>query len=674
DTTYKTIEVELNKAAITALNKKLSSSPKYYTFGVGMFVKNLQTGRNSGYADWHDIRLELTFEFKDDMQPTEKGEGIAFGDDWSGHVYEFGSASDYPYGYIYTDKQSKSEYRGYSNWDISKIANVFPVENFSIVEIKKVSVRFNHYSGNPSGYSIWQMKYNASDASVSDDTLFIDCGDGTKYYNHASGTSVSDTEFEWDLGKDAVKDFQDAFEDNNPTFFGLGWTKSSNIYSYDFSPKLVIEWTITPIVIVSLTDETPEGYEASPVYFDASTSKNVSGGSGALRFEWDWDAPGTPGYGIYDKVSTSPLAEYTWPDDYEDNITLRVNDTETGTNESREFTVVVHNVHPLVNTTKGSIDPQPVYEAENVTFKGFEVIDPAGKNDKYWYFWDFDGDGDYDKNGSCIDFTVPEEVWYYDDDFQGDASLLVMDEDGGSTNLTFPKHYDAMPPTTFGTGYVHSSSQLYLVWFGKPTVEWQYSDDRRRGWAKFDLSGMEPGAIVDKVVFEGRISQDINVDLVGVRYMDIDPVPSVLGNDKDVWDAAGDGPKIFDITWKIGSVKEDLTDFVKSPAGQEILKELMSTGSVVFSFNYEKPDPSFERNQGYLNGYTYGEPVLSIDYHLEAPRYLFPIVVKNLAPEINCSSIIVAPTTINEGDNITVTNLSFCDKGNDTYEYNISVG
>ena len=27
-----------------------------------------------------------------------------------------------------------------------------------------------------------------------------------------------------------------------------------------------------------------------------------------------------------------------------------------------------------------------------------------------------------------------------------------------------------------------------------------------------------------------------------------------------------------------------------------------------------------------------------------------------------------------EGENITVSNLSFCDKGNDTYEYNISVG
>jgi hypothetical protein len=91
----------------------------------------------------------------------------------------------------------------------------------------------------------------------------------------------------------------------------------------------VLEWRIPPPgVRVELADETPEGFEASPVFFDASPSKNVSGGNGSLRFEWDFDDPTETGYGVFDKVSTSPLAEHTWPDDWTGNITLRVNDTD----------------------------------------------------------------------------------------------------------------------------------------------------------------------------------------------------------------------------------------------------------------------------------------------------------------------------------------------------------
>jgi hypothetical protein len=194
------------------------------------------------------------------------------------------------------------------------------------------------------------------------------------------------------------------------------------------------------------------------------------------------------------------------------------------------------------------------------------VIDPG--NDTFWYFWDFNGDGEYDVNGSCLGYTVPEEVWYYDDDFQGEASLLVVDEDGGSTNITFPKYYEALPPTAYpyGTGYIYSSSQSYDVYPGYVWAEWQYSADYIRGWAKFDLSGMERGGVVDKVVFTARISQDTNVDLVGVRYMDVDPSSSIYSSSKDSFDQAGSGPKLFDITWKVGGVKEDLTPLLKSPA------------------------------------------------------------------------------------------------------------
>ena len=80
--------------------------------------------------------------------------------------------------------------------------------------------------------------------TATDDEIFTDCADGTQYLGPISIPSDSRSEHEWDLGSDAVDDFQAAFEDNNPDFFGIGFitTTSPSNGLYDFSPRLVIEW------------------------------------------------------------------------------------------------------------------------------------------------------------------------------------------------------------------------------------------------------------------------------------------------------------------------------------------------------------------------------------------------------------------------------------------------
>ncbi len=242
DTSYHTIEIPLNDAGIDAINNALIGTPAdYYIFGVGMYVDSIVDGYSYGYLRWTDIRLEVTVEYNEELTPTTPGEGIAFGDDWSGHVYRYTTPSNRPYGYLYCKKSSSYEYRGYAQWGILDIAQAFGQNNFDNIEITKVSLRLNHYTGTSTDIYIYKMDNNVLTAT--DEEIFNDCGDGTLYTGPLSILSGERSEIEWDLGPDAVSDFQDAFDDNDPDFFGIGLvTTSLNNDIYEFSPRLVIEW------------------------------------------------------------------------------------------------------------------------------------------------------------------------------------------------------------------------------------------------------------------------------------------------------------------------------------------------------------------------------------------------------------------------------------------------
>jgi hypothetical protein len=266
------------------------------------------------------------------MQPTTSTTGgVALGDDYSGYVTYYTSYQNYPQGYMYARKYSYGrEYRGYAKWDIDNIKEAFPQNKLSLVQIKKVSLRFNHYSGNPTSIYLYHMQYDP-DSSVSTSNLYADCADGTQYYGPSSGSSASDIEIEWDMGANGVKDLQDAWDKKD--FFAVGMISKSNSYYcyYPYGPKLVIEWGLPPPrVIAKLTDDAPTGFEGEPIYFDASNSINSTGtGNVGLRYEWDWENDT-----IFDYSSMSPLANHTWPDDYTGVMALRTNDTATGKNDT----------------------------------------------------------------------------------------------------------------------------------------------------------------------------------------------------------------------------------------------------------------------------------------------------------------------------------------------------
>ncbi|UCH90083.1 MAG: hypothetical protein JSV49_05420, partial [Thermoplasmata archaeon] len=272
----RTTYVPLNEVAVKAINDTVHGSPKYYTFAVGMYISKLHTGYTKGNAYWSDIRLAVEFSYENDLQPTEGGNGIAFGDDWSGYVEMFTVGNDFPDGYLDVKDITTKDFRGYAQWDIGRIRRAFPEQNVSSVKIKKLSLRFNQFSGTSKGIKVFDMDTNVT-TPVSADLIYKDCGTGTEYYTSKDSTATN-AEFEWDLGKTAAADFQAALEDGNPDFFGVGLSGSSTTGTMTaYGPKLVIEWYYD-FLSARLTTNRPSGYEGTPLLFDASPSTNSTGG------------------------------------------------------------------------------------------------------------------------------------------------------------------------------------------------------------------------------------------------------------------------------------------------------------------------------------------------------------------------------------------------------------
>ncbi|MHC4750643.1 MAG: hypothetical protein ACYTFW_12305, partial [Planctomycetota bacterium] len=654
DSNERTLVIDLNPTGVGEVNDTLKGSPTYYTFGVGMYVDTIFSGYSSGYARWPDVRLRVWVEYDQELQPTSKGKGIAFGDDWSGYTYKYTTAYDYPYGYAYMRKSS-SENRGYYQWNIKKIQDAFDDVNVSSMQIKKLSLRINHWSGSNS-ITIYDMSNNVTSATA--DSVFTDSGSGTKYSgpNSVSGSNV---EYEWKLSKDAVKNFQDAFEDNKPDYFALGIVASSSGSIRHHGPRLVIEWDYPKPAVVAALTEDPVGFEGTPILFNASASFNLSGGTGGLLYEWDWNNDS-----VFDQSSKSPLATYTWGDNKVQDIVLRVNDTIAGPNASRIYQVLINNVDPTIDKTGGKITPDPAYEASNVTFSGFKVVDPGwnDSNSTFKYFWDFDGDLEYDVSGTFngkVTKTIPSETWYYDDDFMGEASLLVLDKDGGSTNVS-SKHTTTATPS--GMGYVYSSGSKYtstIMYYW-----WYYTYDYARGWAKMDLSSIPADATVTRVVFKGDVGYNYSgVEFFAVHLLKSDPV-SAAGS--TVFSEAG-ANRLFGLTADVGSKEKDLTKYIQTPTGKKVMEDSLAQGWIGIGTDYERP----------TNGYRYGymrNPALDIKYITTNPGCLIPVQVLNLAPVMDCKNLTVTPTSVKEGEVISVSNISFCDVGNDSYEGQIVIG
>lgn len=411
DTSRHTFVVDLNSNGVNKIKSILSgSSPR--TFGVGIYVDDVVPGYSYGYVRWTDVRLEVTFAAVD-LEKTQSGDGVAFGDDWAGRVYRSSSGYtyNYPYGYTYLRTYTSYSYRGYSQWDVSSIVDALP----NNVEIKKVGVRLNHRYSSLSNIYVYDMTYDVKTASPAN--IFNDAGTGTQYAGPLS-TLSGYREYEWDLGTDAVNNLQNAI-DSGTANFGLGFmTTSTSGYAYQYGHKLVIEW-------------------------------DSSGGGGAI---------------VDGKV------DHAFGDNGVYTVTLRVTDAN-GLKDTDTCDVTVSNVVPTITafgpftvdegvplnvatdaTDVGSDDLEFVWEFElsySYTNMHYNGIGPDPLPSPYGTF----------------PFTVMDAITHtHGDNGVYDVKLTVTDDDGGSATYTTTLTVLNVAPTVvpFGPFTLNEGSPLTI--------------------------------------------------------------------------------------------------------------------------------------------------------------------------------------------------------------------
>ena len=202
----KDISATLTTNGISELNKRLSSAS--YDFAIGSDISQYYTGYSYGYTYGYDVRLELNFTVTS-LPDGDSGE-IAVGDVLSGFV---STSTMYDYGRIYTS----TSYRAFATWDVSQFKNMIPEKGPTgePVVIKGISLRLdNGYSScYLTGLTINNMSLDPRNYLSSPSTLHGDCGDGTTYVpamDYAYYTTPQT--FEWELGPDALEDFNYTLE------------------------------------------------------------------------------------------------------------------------------------------------------------------------------------------------------------------------------------------------------------------------------------------------------------------------------------------------------------------------------------------------------------------------------------------------------------------------------
>jgi PKD repeat protein len=210
--------------------------------------------------------------------------------------------------------------------------------------------------------------------------------------------------------------------------------------------------TLTITVIGKLQADAGGPYssnEGYPITFDGSSSYDPGGV--IVSYEWDLDDDGG-----YDDA-TGPEVEYTWWDDYNGVISLRVTN-DRGETDSDSTAIDIINLVPVVDAG----EDKNIETEENVSFSG-SFKDPS--NDVWIIAWDF-GDG-------AAGSGTLNPTHQYEDGGVYTVTLTVTDDDGGIGS-------DILTVTVTGNRLIADAGNPYSGNEGYPiTFDGTGSDDPR---------------------------------------------------------------------------------------------------------------------------------------------------------------------------------------------------
>jgi len=197
--------------------------------------------------------------------------------------------------------------------------------------------------------------------------------------------------------------------------------------------------------------------EDTPVKFDGSGSYDPDNGPANLTYRWDFQNDGT-----WDtQWSQSPMATYTWGDDYSGVAALQVSDGDL--NDTDTANVTVFNVLPSGSV---SISTPQQNEGSPITFSA-HVTDPGSDDVLFKWTWGYgapDEFSTYYNNGASPDpFPSPDihprdvtdaKSHTYGDNGAFTVTVFVTDDDSGAqgTTLRVTATPGNLPPTVSVTG------------------------------------------------------------------------------------------------------------------------------------------------------------------------------------------------------------------------------
>ncbi len=165
--------------------------------------------------------------------------------------------------------------------------------------------------------------------------------------------------------------------------------------------------------------------EGTPLTLDASTSSDPD--DDPLQYRWDFDGDGT-----WDTAySTSPTAEYTWPDDYSGLVIVEVSDGQATDTETT--TVTANNVAPTLGDAVFTIEEN----SPNGTLGGSVTGTDPGTDTLTYSIAGGSGETAFAIDSETGAITVADQTQL---DFETTPTLTVevqvADDDGGTGSAT----------------------------------------------------------------------------------------------------------------------------------------------------------------------------------------------------------------------------------------------
>lgn len=231
------------------------------------------------------------------------------------------------------------------------------------------------------------------------------------------------------------------------------------------------------------------GDEGSAISFNASGSSDPEGN--ITKYEWDFQNDG-----IWDDITTSPYNIYTYSDNFNGQVRVRVTDVELEM-DTDLANVTIYNVPPEADAG----GPYGGDIGEIIHFQG-NATDPG--NDVITYVWDLNNDGIFETNGQNVQTSFQNGGTYK-------VILKVDDDDGGSDVDTAYVSIQNNPPIieNIPDQTVNESESFTPINLYRSVTDPDNSDDQI-GWTFLNVQNLIISNEYDSLLFIAVIDSEWN--------------------------------------------------------------------------------------------------------------------------------------------------------------------